>query len=473
MKQAIDSKFWKTVIDTMQEGLVLVDPDGEIVFVNAALEALLGYRADELKGNNCEMFLCNRCFRTRGEGLEKYCALFNGARVESVECIYRKKDGSSVHILKNASVIRNDQGEVIGGVESLTDLTQFQAKEKEIENLRQRLHYDEGFQGIIGTSLGMRKVFDLASSAAQSDAPLIIYGESGTGKELLAAAVHQIGRRREAPFIKVNCAALNENLLESELFGHVKGAFTGAEYSRIGRFEAANGGSIFLDEIGDLPLTTQTKLLRVVQEQEIERVGDHRPLKVDVRILCATHKNLQALIQEGLFRDDLYYRIGVIPIHLPPLHERKGDIPLLIDSFIRRIGEKTGKPIEGISRDALDLMVHYHWPGNIRELINVIEYAFVLCPGRLICPSHLPAQFHESYSPPVSPTTEGPSRQGGQRERLIEALEATHGNQSQAAKLLGVSRVTIWKWMKKYGIERGARAYGIRDDGRNNLRSNP
>ncbi|MCL7487542.1 MAG: sigma 54-interacting transcriptional regulator [Desulfobulbaceae bacterium] len=460
MFDTYDSEFWKTVVDTMQEGLMLVDQNGRIVFVNKAFEEMVGYVNEELVGSSCEVFQCDRCFTARAGGLDKYCALFEEKKVKSSECTFRKKDGQSLHLLKNAALIHDKNGNVVGGVETMVDLSRIQEKEKIIANLRQQLNYHDGFQGIVGNTQVMRQVLDLASSAAQSDAPLVIYGESGTGKEVIASAIHMASPRCEESFIKVNCAALNDNLLESELFGHVKGAFTGADYTRVGRFEAASGGSIFLDEIGDLPLATQTKLLRVLQEKEIERVGDHRPVKIDVRIIAATHKDLQQLIAQGAFREDLYYRIGVIPIYLPPLRERVSDIPQLVDTFIKKIGEKTAKPISGISRTSLDLLMQYSWPGNIRELINTIEYAFVLCPGGQIQVSHLPSHLrHEmSLSTSFPPQPHGDVRKT-RRHKLIEALEQSGGNQTEAARILGVSRVTVWKWIKKYGIRFNARVH--------------
>ena len=391
MFKNIDQQFWDTVIDSIQEGLMLIGPDGKILFVNKAFENLLGYSAAELVGSGCDVLHCDRCFKTRAEGMDKYCALFNEKKNQlSSECIFRRKDGTPIHILKNAAVIRDKNGSVVGGVETLIDLSKVVERDNEIAVLRQQLHYDQGFQGIIGNSPVMRRVFDFVRSAAQSEASIIIYGESGTGKELIAEAIHHNSPRERSPFIKVNCAALNENLLESELFGHVKGAFTGAESTRIGRFEAANGGSIFLDEIGDLPLNTQTKLLRVLQEKELERVGDHRPISIDVRVIAATNKDLQQLMQDGLFREDLFYRIGVVPITIPPLRDRTPDIPLLVDTFIKKIGQQSPKDISGISSDALKILVNHSWPGNVRELINAIEYAFVLCPGTTIETGHLP-----------------------------------------------------------------------------------
>jgi transcriptional regulator with PAS, ATPase and Fis domain len=301
----------------------------------------------------------------------------------------------------------------------------------------------------------MKKVFDLIASAAPSEAPVVIYGESGTGKELAAAAIHRLSARHDGPFIKINCAALNENLLESELFGHVKGAFTGADRTRVGRFEAANKGTMFLDEIGDLPLTTQTKLLRVLQEKEFERVGDHRPIATDVRILAATNKDLNKLMQEKLFREDLYYRISVIPIYLPPLRGRLDDIPLLVDTFVRRMRLKTEKNITGIAKEVLDVFMQYRWPGNIRELINVIEYAFVLCPEGDISIAHLPAQMlgqQPSHVQLASKTSRKLST-GDMRQELIQALQAAGGNKSEAARRLGISRVTLWKRIKKFDIQ--------------------
>jgi PAS domain S-box-containing protein len=450
----LDDQLWKTVINTMQEGLMLVAPDGEIVFVNRSFEKLLGYGSAEVIGKSCQLFQCDQCSRLRADGLGSYCTLFNQEGEIAKECVFQRKDGHPVHLLKNAAVIKDRAGKVIGGVETLTDLTSVVAKEKVIETLRRQLHYDDGFQGIIGKSPLMRQVYDLTASAAQSDAPLIIYGESGTGKELLAAAIHQLSPRAGAPFVKVNCAALNNNLLESELFGHVKGAFTGAEHKRIGRFEAAHGGSIFLDEIGDLPLLTQTKLLRVLQEMEIERVGDNRPIKIDVRVIAATHKDLHQLIGAGLFREDLYYRISVIPVTLPPLRERRQDIPLLLETFMKQMARKSGKKLTGITREAMDLLINHGWPGNVRELINVLEYAYVVCRQGEIGPVHLPGQFQEGPAHRKAGLAQTGAGAGEQfrRERLLTALEESGGNQSRAAEILGVSRVTVWKWRKRYRL---------------------
>jgi PAS domain S-box-containing protein len=383
-------KFMRIIIDTMQEGLMLVDPEGQVIFVNKAFENMLGYTAEELKGKKCDIFQCNRCYTHQLGDPRKNCTLFQKESIRNNECFFIKKDGHPLHLLKNCALICDKNGTIIGGVESLIDISAVVAKENVIANLRQRLHSSEGFQGIIGNSSSLHEMQDLSLSAAQSNAPIIIYGAPGTGKELLACAIHENSLRREQPFIKVNCAALNENLLESELFGHIKGVFTGADFSRKGKFEAAQGGTIFLDEIGDLPLNTQTKLLRVLQDKEIERVGDHKPISINVRIIASTHKDLHLLIREGLFREDLYYRINVVPIPVPSLQDRKQDIPLLVETFMQRIAKRTSKPISSISKEALEILMDYSWPGNIRELMNALEYSFVLCTGSQIGLNHLP-----------------------------------------------------------------------------------
>lgn len=446
---------WKDVIDTMTEGLMLVDPKGKILFVNSAFEDLLLYKQEELVGQRCDFLECDSCSDQRRQHGDKHCSLFTKGAVRNLKCTFKRQDGSKVNVLKNATVLTDSSGKVIAGVENLTDLSTFVSQEKVITDLRQRLTQEDGFHGIVGKSPAMTQVFELIKSAAQSDAPVVIYGESGTGKELVAGAIHNLSKRKNAPLIKINCAALNENLLESELFGHIKGAFTGADRSRMGRFEAADTGVIFLDEIGDLPLATQTKLLRVLQEQEIERVGDHHPIPIDVRIIAATNKDLGKLMAEEKFRDDLYYRIGVIPIILPPLRERHDDVPMLIDTFLNRARLKTGKDITAINKTALDLMINYSWPGNIRELINVIEYTFVICPGGIVTPDHLPHHFTTTAGKPTTPSTSRKNTRDDRRKLLLDTLEHTGGNKSEAARTLGISRVTLWKQLKKYGITVG------------------
>jgi PAS domain S-box-containing protein len=447
------SRYWKTVVQTMLDGLMVVDCDGIIISVNNAFEALTGYSENELIGQSCKILECNTCFQSRALGGVKHCQLFSEGQVRHKRCVIKRKDGTPVHVLKNAAVLKDKDGVVLGGVENLADCTELVDRDRVISTLRRELSIEESFEGIIGKSAAMQQVFELIRSAADSEAPVAIYGESGTGKELAATAIHRLGGRSEGPFIKVNCAALNESLLESELFGHVKGAFTGADRNRKGRFEAADGGDIFLDEIGDIPLSTQVKLLRVLQEKEIEKVGDHKPLSINARLITATNKDLERLMEKGSFREDLYYRVGVIPVYMPPLRERAEDIVLLINAFISRIRLRSSNNITGINEEALEILLKYSWPGNIRELINAIEYAFVLCSNGEIEPHHLPPNitgksryFWGKRLKKRPPRTE-------QKEAILAALKKTGGKKTEAAELLGISRVTLWKRLKELDIQ--------------------
>lgn len=448
------AKYWKTIVDTLQDGVIVVDPWGRILSVNPAAERLTGYRVEELIGQSCRILDCTGC-RIIGKGSGKdWCGLYARGGVAAKRCLLTNKEHRSVNIIKNAAVLRDENGQMIGAVETLTDLSEVVRQEQEILALRRTLHLDEGFHGILGKSPVMVSLFELIDSVGLTEAPVLIHGESGTGKELVARAIHEVSSRRQGPFIKVNCAALNENLLESELFGHTKGAYTGADRMRIGRFEAAHGGTIFLDEIGDIPLSTQVKLLRVLEEKEIERVGENQPIKVDVRILSATNRNLDNLIKAGSFREDLYFRISVFPLECPALRQRKEDIPVIVSHFIRLNNAKTGKKILGLTPEAMEKLTGYGWPGNVRELRNTIEYAFVLCASGGIGIQHLPPKILAGNECQPAPLAEKPGRAIDLklRAQLVEALRQTRGNQSETARLLGVSRVTVWKRMKKFGI---------------------
>jgi transcriptional regulator with PAS, ATPase and Fis domain len=369
------------------------------------------------------------------------------------KCVITRKEGEHIHVVKNASVIRDNKGNVTGAVETLTNITDLIEKETQIETFRRELGAEDRFHGILGTSTPIQQVFTMITNACESDAPVIILGESGTGKELVARAIHKSGLRKNNPYVKVSCAALNESLLESELFGHVKGAFTGAFQSRTGRFEVAHKGDIFLDEIGDLPLSTQVKLLRVLEEKTIERVGDHRQIRIDVRIITATNKDLKQLVDQGAFREDFYYRINVLPIWVPPLRERTGDIPLLAESFFQRICLKSEKRIQGIAHEALDLMIMYPWPGNVRELKSTLEYAFVACQGSMIVPEHLPPNILHMEIPHETGDPSSVGLDEIKKRRLIDALRHSGGNQSQAARILGISRTSVWNQMKRFNIK--------------------
>ena len=445
-------RYWKTVVDTIRDGIMIVNPRGVIVSVNRAMEAMTGYARNELVGQVCDLLGCDGCVRSQDSDDIFWCELFRQGELDTRKCLIRRKDSRYIHVIRNASLLRDGAGDVIGAVGTLTDISELIEKDIQLEAIRRELRSQDGFRGIIGTSAPMQQVFDLIENAAHSDAPVIIYGESGTGKELVGRAIHEIGDRKNGPYIKVNCASLTDSLLESELFGHVRGAFTGAIRDRVGRFEKASRGDLFLDEIGDLPMTTQVKLLRVLEEKTIERVGSSTAVPVDVRIISATNRDLARMIEAGSFRKDFFFRINVIPIHLPPLRERSGDIPLLAEAFFRKIQLKSGKQIEGISNEAMETLIEHDWPGNVRELKSAFEYAFVACNDTLIRPHHFPQGIYSGKHTMLGSKRHAFNLKEIEKQELVETLEKTNGNQSLTAELLGVSRVTVYNRMKRYGI---------------------
>ncbi len=323
----------------------------------------------------------------------------------------------------------------------------------ENKRLRQELKSKFNIDNMIGTSNAIRQVYQLIEQVAESNATVLIRGESGTGKDLVAHAIHYNSLRSEKPFIKVNCTALPETLLESELFGHEKGAFTGATERKFGRFELAHGGTIFLDEIGDFSLNLQVKLLRVIQFKDFERLGGHETIKTNVRIIVATNKNLEQDIKNGLFREDLYYRINVFPIFLPPLRERKDDIMLLADHFLEQYSRENDKQISRISTPAIDLLASYHWPGNVRELENCIERAVLLCNDDVIRSEHLPPSLQMVKTTEIhSKRTLPEAIENKEREMIVDALKKTHGHQRKAVKELGTTERMLGYKIKKYRI---------------------
>lgn len=328
-------------------------------------------------------------------------------------------------------------------------------RQLEEENVlqKERLGTRFAFSRIIGTSPSIRKLFETLSMVAPTEATILLLGESGTGKELVANAIHQNSPRRERPYVKVNCAALPETLLESELFGHEKGAFTGAIEKKKGRFERADGGTIFLDEIGEMSLPTQTKILRVLQEREFEAVGGTKSIKVDVRVIAATNKQLEQEVSKGRFREDLYYRINVVPITIPPLRERKEDIPLLAEHFLRIYGEKNKRAIRGFAPAVMQAFIHHTWPGNVRELENIVERMVIMSRGDAIALDDLPpalANLQQEEGKTPSPT----SLRDVERETIVKTLHQTKGNRTKTAAILGITRKTLQNKIKEYGIDR-------------------
>jgi PAS domain S-box-containing protein len=445
--------YWEKIVNTINDGLMLINPDGTIKMVNKAFETITGYNADEVNGVSCKILGCDICERARDTSDEKtWCKMFQLEQneIKKSRCRMKRKDGTFVPVLKTASVLRENDV-VEGVVETITDLSEITMLDEKVHILSKQSN--KIFSNIIGKSDKMQRVFDMIQKAGDSNAPVLILGESGTGKELVANALHLHGSRKNGPFIQLNCAALNETVLESELFGHVRGAFTGAYSHRIGRFEAANKGDFFLDEIGDIPLSLQTKLLRVLESGQFERVGDITPVKADVRIITATNQNLEKLIDQNLFRQDLFFRINVIPIELPSLRNRKEDIPLLISHFIQHLNRETGKSIKGIGKSAMELFLDYHWPGNVRELKNAMEYAFVTTVGSIVELENLPNKFSKDLPLEVKTIQSLDNNKMDEKNNLIEALKMTGGNQTKAAELLQVNRVTVWNRMRKYGID--------------------
>ncbi|NCC60775.1 MAG: PAS domain S-box protein [Verrucomicrobiae bacterium] len=473
MKEVEDSRMesllsLSDVIETMPDGILALDSDGRIQLWNSPMEKLTGYTAGEVLGAHCSMLECADC---RGEDGDKadlpaevvLMRSSGDASITRIECRIRARNGELVPVLKSARVLRNEAGEVTGLVETVTDLRYRKRLEAEVAQSMTPNGLRKGLGRLVGAGHAMNEVYDRIHLAAQSDATVLIYGSTGTGKELVADAIHRLSSRRHRPFVKVNCSALPESLLESELFGHVKGAFTGASTDKIGRFEAAEGGTLLLDEIGDITPLIQLKLLRVIQERVYERVGESKHRTADVRVIAATHRNLREGVAKGHIREDFYYRIKVFDIHTPALAERKEDIPLLTEAFIQSFNRRTGKAIEGISAEVRYVFMDYCWPGNVRELENAIEHAFVTCQGKIIEMRDLPLELRtaqmrmrecrsESRVDTRRPDDTATPHPIGSREELLQVLEACEWNKAAAARKLGVERTTIWRRMKKLGI---------------------
>jgi len=444
VKRREADRFFNVILNSIADGVFTTDNDGKITFMNKAAEEITGFLSKEAIGHHCfEIFRADIC--------QSKCALKETLKTKkeiiNLPATILKKGGQKVPISISTAVLKNERGQIIGGVETFRDLSA-------IEELKKELSQNYTVGDIISKNHLIHDIFSILPNIAESDSTVLIQGASGTGKELFAKAVRNLSRRKTKPFIKVNCGALPDTLLESELFGYVKGAFTDAKKDKPGRFALANGGTIFLDEVGDMSPSLQVKLLRVLQEKEYEPLGSTSPRKTDVRIIAATNKDLSKLVSERKFRDDLYYRLNVVKIDLPPLSQRREDIPLLIDAFIQKFNAKMGKQITGLSDQALRLLLNHDFPGNVRELENMVEHAFVLCAGNRIEMDCLPKELtmkQEKTDLSVSLKEEHPFEKA-EAEIVKRILEKNKGNRVNAADELGISRATLWRKIKRYGL---------------------
>ncbi|MGD8254370.1 MAG: sigma 54-interacting transcriptional regulator [Syntrophobacterales bacterium] len=428
------------ILDSISDGVCTVDLDWHIMSFNRAAERITGVPRKDAIGRRCfEVFRANVC--------ETGCVLKQTMKtkkpIESMPVHIIRADKRRIPISVSTTLLRDEKGKVIGGVETFRDLTM-------VAELRKELHKQHSFGDIISKSEKMLRLFALLPHLAESESTLLIEGASGTGKELFARAIHNSSSRSEGPFVAVNCGALPDTLCESELFGYKAGAFTDAKRDKAGRFALAQNGTIFLDEIGDISPAMQIRLLRVLEEKVYEPLGSTKSVATNARVIAATHRNLGELVEQGIFREDLYYRINVIKLTLPGLGERKEDIPLLVDHFIERFNRLTGKQVVGLSQEAITALMLHDWPGNVRELENAIEHAFVLCQGEIVHLSDLPRHFVPTDQAPSMPT--GLNLKEVEKRAIHEALVKNNWKKMATARELGIDKNTLRRKIKRHGI---------------------
>ena len=434
---------FSVILDSISEGVFTIDRDWKITTFNRAAEVITKVPREEAIGKRCSEVL-------RASICESDCALkstMKTGRPTVCRPIYIiDARGEKIPISISTALLKNKKGEVIGGVETFRDLSL-------VEELRKELHGRHGFADIISRNQRMLRLFDILPEVAESDSAVLLEGESGTGKELFARAIHNLSLRKDRPLIAVNCGALPDTLLESELFGYKAGAFTDAKKDKPGRFARAEGGSLFLDEIGDISPAMQVKLLRVLEEKAYEPLGSTGTVKADVRVIAASNKNLFELVKEGTFRQDLYYRINIVKIDIPPLRDRKEDIPLLIDHFIGKFNRLRDKNIINVSPGSLSILMKHDYPGNVRELENIIEHAFILCFQGMIEPDHLPEYLLPRDRRRVSPPDTPRSLKELEADFLKTVLERNNWSRPAAARELGIHKTTLYRKIKSLGIE--------------------
>ena len=429
------------ILDSIADGVFTIDLDWRITSFNAAAERITGMSREEAVGKFCaEVFRATVC--------EDSCVLRrtmeSGEQVINEEISIVRSDGETIPVSISTALLRDADGEIVGGVETFRDLMV-------ITELRKELSASRTFHDIISKNHLMFDLFDIMPDLAESESTVLIVGDSGTGKELFARAVHDLSTRSAGPIVTVNCGALPDTLLEAELFGYRQGAFTDARKDKPGRFAMAEGGTIFLDEIGDISPVTQVKLLRVLQERVYEPLGATESVKADVRVITATNRDLDAMVEEGTFRRDLYYRINVVRLRIPPLRERREDIPLLVDHFIGRFNRLRGRNVTGVTADVMSVLMGHDYPGNVRELENIIEHAFVLCRSGMIGIRHLPDRFRPSAAGKLP--AESASLPELEGRFILDALKRNGWNREQTALELGMHKTTLWRKIKRLGVE--------------------
>ncbi|MBW2050114.1 MAG: sigma 54-interacting transcriptional regulator [Deltaproteobacteria bacterium] len=430
-----------SILDSISDGVFTIDLNKRITSFNRAAETITGFTGGEAIGQYCfDIFRANIC--------EKRCALdatlASGKPQVNLPALIISKAGDQKPISISTATLTSENGDIIGGVETFRDLT-------ELEKLKRELGRSYTHDDIVGRHPKMKEILSFLPDIAESESPVIVQGPTGSGKELIARAIHHLSPRKTGPFIAVNCAALPETLLESELFGYSKGAFTGAMRDKPGRFLLADKGTLFLDEISSTSTAFQADLLRVLEDGEFTPLGGTRTLKADFRVITATNLQLKKLVEDGEFREDLYYRLNVVKIDLPALRERKDDIPILIEHFIRKFNLLKDRSVQGVAPEVLSFLLGYPFPGNIRQLENIIEYAFITCKGDLIGMGHLPRDLieaEEDRGPLLS------ANETEEAEKIQAILDQYPRNRPEAAKALGMSRTTLWRKMKKYGLSR-------------------
>ncbi len=434
----------RAILDSVPDGIYTIDSDWRITSFNRVAEEITGWTAAQAIGHYCHKVI-NSSICHHACPLRK--TLESGQPLLEAEGTIVNRRGEARKLLFSTAVFQDpDRGEQ-GGVEVVRDLGK-------LHDLLERIPGMESRGDLVGNDPRMQRIFNLIELIKDIDSTVLLTGESGTGKSVLAQEIHWRSKRSAAPFVKISCAALAENLLESELFGHARGAFTGAVQDRKGKFEAADGGTVFLDEIGEVPLATQVKLLRFLQEQEFERVGSNKTIRVNVRIIAATHRDLVQMVREGRFREDLYYRLAVIPIAVPPLRERPGDIGAIMQRILDRLARRLGTEPKGVSPEAMEIVRRHTWPGNIRELENVLEHGFVCATGRRIARDALPGYLLEARPAAPAAPSGGGREDEGHVIAIQAALERAGGRVQDAARFLGMDRTTLWRKMKRYGIKK-------------------